>query len=103
MIDRIEETTDKAASVEASEPAVVKRPRKPSAPLANKPRKSLAPLTIEERFAQGNFRIKEAAAFCGCSISSINKYLKDGLLPRVKCGGCTCIPGPALARFMRGE
>jgi hypothetical protein len=71
---------------------------------AKKPRNSLKPvITLEDRFVCGNFRIKETAAICGCSVSSINKYIREGKLAVVKLGGCTCIPGPSLARFKRGE
>jgi hypothetical protein len=112
MIDRIEGTTDhESAPAEAAPVTNTSTPVAdasthvaPAAAPATKPRNSLKPIvTQEDRFARGNFRIKEAAPLCGVSVSSINKYLKLGLLPRVKCGGCTCIPGPALARFKRGE
>ena len=96
MSRRIKKTTDKSAPAEASAP--------PAAP-AKKSRKSLAPLTDEQRFATGVFTIPEAARFCACSVSGINKYIREGHLAAVKYpgSGCTRIPGPALASFMRGE
>jgi hypothetical protein len=123
----IEETTDKSAPAEAAPVAdasapiadastpvaasPAKKPRKPRAPRApptkhkSGKRKSLAPLTIEERFATGVFTIPEAARHCACSVSSINKYIREGHLAVAKYpgSGCTRILGPALARFMRGE
>jgi hypothetical protein len=70
---------------------------------AKKQRKSLAPLTDEQRFATGVFTIPEAARFCACSISSINKDIREKRLAIVKHGRRTRILGPALASFMRGE
>jgi hypothetical protein len=102
MSRRIRKTPDEPVPAEAAPVADT------SAPVADEPakkaRNSLKPIiTLEDRFARGNFRIKEAAALCGCSVSSINKYIKLGHLAHAKCGGCTCIPGPSLASFMRGE
>ncbi len=107
------ESAETAPVAEAAAPVAVRKPRKPRAPVARtakKPRDSLKPIiTLEDRFANGNFRIKEAAALCGCSVRSINKYIREKRLAVVKYGwngkrsGCTCIPGPALASFMRGE
>jgi hypothetical protein len=98
MIDRIESTDHEAGEPVAETSAPVAQPAK-----IKKPRKPLRPLTLEERLLHGCFSIPEVAQLCECSVSSINKDLREGRLTAVKMGGRTRILGPELTRYRSTE
>jgi hypothetical protein len=66
-------------------------------------RKSLEPITLKDRLAFGVLTIPECATLLACSVSSINKYLREGKLARAKNEGCSRVTGPSLAKLLRGE
>jgi hypothetical protein len=90
MIDRIKKTTDHEPAPAESTPA-------------KGARKSLKPIELEDRFVFGVFTIPECATLCACSVSSINKYLREGKLAPAKYDGCSRVTGPSLAKLLRGE
>jgi excisionase family DNA binding protein len=107
MIDRSKKSGEVAPVAKASAPVAEPAPEPATTPAAaaspaKKSRKST--YTPEERLKIGNFTIPQCAELLGCSVSTVNKLMREKRLAYVKYGkGCTRIPGPALASLLRGE